>query len=613
MLYDAINVFEKMLNSEFDNCQFAELDGTYTELERKTKLLVDNYIPANGTYMLINIDKNFQCDYTLEIGFNEKTRELKGKTDRRYNYIRYLDYNSKLISTQKPIDIKKIIHSNQIYSFWIKKESIPKEKSISSFLNSKKEHINAKGIVDGYYNTLAKPEIKYKNRKTKELYEQALRELEVPDIETLEKIHAWIKAWLEDPSMISIDLSGKDYLKLFFVYDDERKTKELFEKENRRYIIPKIYNNNDYNVTVGNTILGMPNNNINMNDKKPFLENKNRKTPAPYLMDMNRAILQSQFFDYLWGHACKKNVNVYIDFENEVIKAIPDKAEDVPQVKNGLYLRIKKGKEVEILDSDVVINLNSNLKKPFYFKRIIKCLGDEKQYGEYNKTTQLATVVDEVFFDKCLGFNYFTDPLDLSQMDGGLKYILLTYRSRLFAWLYRTPQCDMGNMISDMALRLIKNKIADGYFASAGRQLNLLLSLQDYFNNNSEKEELMGSIQEDFKTHIDMLKEDWEFSDSEYYYAVGQMISYFLSLSKSAKKPLSMANQFLNANSDYLIKEKLSQMFIRYNYAIDAERDIRAKNVINHIMTYEPECKKVMQRELIAGLTASSAFYMKKE
>lgn len=54
-------------------------------------------------------------------------------------------------------------------------------------------------------------------------------------------------------------------------------------------------------------------------------------------------------------------------------------------------------------------------------------------------------------------------------------------------------------------------------------------------------------------------------------------------------------------------------MFIRYNHAIDAERDIRAKNVISHIMTYEPECKKVMQRELIAGLTANSAFYVKKE
>ena len=600
MLYDAINVFEKMLNSEAARWQSVESDETYTELERKTKLLVDNYIPKDGTYVLVNIDKDFQCDLPLEIKLDKKSGELQGKNDRRYNYIRYLDYNTKLIEMNKPIDTKKVIHSNQLFSFWVKKDSIVEKKLTED-------------VVEGYYKILRAPEVKYTKPEARTLYQQAVTELGESDRKTLDKISIWIKSWLLNPEILPIDLSGKDYLKLFFVYDDEKKTKELYEKENRRYIIPNIYNNNDYNVKTGNTTLGMPSNNMGLNAKKPFLENKNRKTQAPYLIDMNRCMLQSQFFDYLWGHACKGNVNVYIDLENESIHAIPDKDENIPLVENGLYLRIKKGKEVEILDSDVLIGSNPNLQKTFYFKKIIKCFGDEKQYGEYNKTAHLAAVIDEVLFDRYLGFNYFTDPMDLPQMDGGLKYVLLTYRSRLFAWLYRMPQYDIGAVISEMALRLIKNKIADGYFLSAGRQLNLLLSLEDYFNNNNEREELMRSIQEDFKAHIDMSKEDWEFSDSEYYYAVGQMVSYFLSLSKSAKKPLSMANQFLNADSDSLIKEKLSQMFIHYNHAIDADRDIRAQNVISHIMMYEPECNKVMQRELIAGLTANSAFYTKKE
>lgn len=600
MLYDAISVFEKMLNSEAARWQSEESDETYTELERRTKLLVDNYVPKDGTYVLINMDRDFQCDAILEMKYDKKSGELQGKNDRRYNYIRYLDYNSKLIEMNKPIDTKKIIHSNQIFSLWVKKDSIAEKRLTGD-------------IVDGYYKILNTPEIKYTKPEARKLYNQAASELGEPDRKTLDKILAWIKEWLKNPQILPVDFSGKDYLKLFFVYNDEKKTKELYEKENRRYIIPNIYNNNDYNTKTSDAILGMPSNNMGLNAKKPFLENKNRKTSAPYLIDMNRVILQSQFFDYLWGHACKGNVNVYIDFENEGINAISDKDENIPQVENGLYLRIKKGKEVEILDSDIIIQSNPNLLKTFYFKQILKTAGDEKSYGECNKTAQLAAVIDEVFFDRYLSFNYFTDPLDLPQMDGGLKYILLTYRSRLFTWLYRTPQCDMRQVLSEMAIKLIKNKIADGYLTRAGMQLNLLLSLEDYFNDNKEKEELMRAIQEQFKVHIDMTKENWEFSDSEYYYAVGQLISYFLSLSKSAKKPLSMANQFLNADDDSLIKEKLSQMFIRYNHAIDADRDIRAKNVISHIMAYEPECKKVMQRELIAGLTANSAFYVKKE
>ena len=57
MLYDAINVFEKMLKAEADKWQLAELDGTYTELERKTKLLVDNYVLTPGQDKLIKLQK----------------------------------------------------------------------------------------------------------------------------------------------------------------------------------------------------------------------------------------------------------------------------------------------------------------------------------------------------------------------------------------------------------------------------------------------------------------------------------------------------------------------------------------------------------------------------
>lgn len=598
MLYDAIDVFEKMLISEAGHVQMGGTDETCTMLERRMKLLVDNYIPKDGTYILINMDRGFSSKYILEIMYDKKSGELHGKNDEWYNYIRYLDYNSKLIEMNKPVDTKKVIHSNNMYSFFVKKDSIKEKKLTDS-------------VADGYYNTLSAPEMKYTKPNAKKLYRQAVAELGEPDCETVEKIRGWIREWLANPAILPADLSGKNYLKLFFVYDDVKKTKELYEKENKRYVIPNIYNNNDYNVTNGSAILGMPSNNLGLNAKKPFLENKTRKTPAPYLINMDAVILQGQFFDFLWGHACKGNVNVYVDFEKETIKAVPDKAKELPDVTDGLYLRIKKGKEVEILDSDVVMDVSPNLARTFHFKQMVKGGGDENWYGAYEETSQLGALIDEVFFDRYLGYHYFTDPMDLPPMDGGLKHIMLTYRSRLFAWLYRTPRCHMEDVIQEMAVKLIKNNIAGGHLYRAGTQLNLMLSLEDYLNGNHEKEERMGKIQESFQEHIDMLKEDWEFSDNEYYYAVGQMVGYFLSLSKAAKKPLSIANQFLNAESDEQIKEKLGQMFIRYNYAIDAERGTRAKNVISHIMTYKPSCEKVMQRELIAGLTANSAFYVR--
>jgi len=594
VLYDAIKVFEKKRNAVAERFFSEEA----TALECRTKLLVDNYIPKDGTYILITMDADFRLEAPLEIKYDQKNDVLKGSTEPCFNYVRYLDYNSKLIEMNKPIDTKKVIHSNQIYAFFIKKESIVEKKLTVD-------------VVDGYYNTLSAPETKYKG-KGKKLYQQTAEELGEPDYETLEKIRAWIQDWIANPEKLPIDVTGKDYLKLFFVYLDKKRTKELFEQENQRYVIPNIYNNNDYNIEVNDTILGMPSNNLGLNAKKPFLENKQRKTPAPYLLDREQVLLQSQFFDYLWGHACKGNVNVYIDLDEEEFYAIRDRDENIPLIKNGLFLRIKKGKEVEILDWDIVMDVSPNLTPIFDFKPIVKGQIEGKNYGKCDRTAQLSAVIDEVFFDKYLGFNYFTEAQDLPQMDSKLKYILLTYRSRIFSWLYKTPQCDMKAILSEMALKLISNKIANGYYGRAREQLNLLLSLEDYLNGNQEKEELMKIVQDNFKKHIDS-KEEWNFNDEEYYYAVGQLIYYFLSKSKSAKKPFSMANQFLNAENDVLIKDKICQMFKRYDHAIDLEKDSRAKNVIHHVLMYEPTCKKVMQRELIAGLTADSAFYVKKE
>ena len=61
----------------------------------------------------------------------------------------------------------------------------------------------------------------------------------------------------------------------------------------------------------------------------------------------------------------------------------------------------------------------------------------------------------------------------------------------------------MKTVISEMALKLINNKIANGYYGRACEQLNLLLSLEDYFKENDEMEELMRTVQDNFKKHID--------------------------------------------------------------------------------------------------------------
>ena len=62
-------------------------------------------------------------------------------------------------------------------------------------------------------------------------------------------------------------------------------------------------------------------------------------------------------------------------------------------------------------------------------------------------------------------------------------------------------------------------------------------------------------------------------SESEYYYAVGQLVRYYISLSKAKDKNHSLANPFFNASNDSVIKNRLEQFFKKYNYAIKAEME----------------------------------------
>ena len=47
----------------------------------------------------------------------------------------------------------------------------------------------------------------------------------------------------------------------------------------------------------------------------------------------------------------------------------------------------------------------------------------------------------------------------------------------------------------------------------------------------------------------------------EYYYAVGQIAAYFISLSKAGKKSQSMINLVINISDDRVLKERLIQLY----------------------------------------------------
>ena len=96
-------------------------------------------------------------------------------------------------------------------------------------------------------------------------------------------------------------------------------------------------------------------------------------------------------------------------------------------------------------------------------------------------------------------------------------------------------------------------------------------------------------------------------SDDEYYFGVGQIVSYLLSKNKGKKKPHSLANPFINAKDNKVIKEKLRNFYKKYNYDIDMYGR-RFKNLYAMILGYEADTK-VNQDMIIAGYLNNNLIY----
>ena len=604
----------------FEEC----LEVFKRELDYDNNLILDEYIPADGSYIIVDAEgkiKNYQ-----DIKLDKKKRGtseavVKGSY---FKEICFYDYHSKLISMNKPID-SKVIHSNNYLSFAVKKESITSKLT--------------EAIIDNYYDILKNPlEKKYKKSKeASKIYQNFEKEYSPVNIEILEKCRSWIKQHIFSiDKLVQIDLGKKDYLKIFFevfeVNEEDNKNRELFIQEDNRYIYPNIYNKSEYIINVKKKVYedtyGLPYYGINMNRKNPFLKIKTRKTFIPYLLDMDKALLQKQFFEYLMSLAVNGKNNIYIDIKNYRIRAYSDQDErkDFSEISSGYYLRIQKGKELEIQVQDNIVDYQNKLLLNFYYQDFFKMNVENypeytKDIGIHSKRTSVGRLINEIFFSKYLLTNYFTDASDISVKDSVLKRTIVMYRNVIFDWIYKGIDNNFELAERRFSLDLIKNALINNYTLRAMTQLNLHWSFKDYFTELKQQggekmAEIATEIRESIKERVTSKEEvKMPINDKEYYYAVGQIAAYFISLSKAGKKSQSMINLVINISDDRVLKERLIQLYKKYNYAID-HYNVRFKNLFAMILGYKPAAQTDRQTKdemILFGYMDSNSIYTKKE
>lgn len=204
MLKDCMEIFDE------------KLQETKKRFGDEERLILDEYIPAEGDYLIVKRNGEIQH---CSIVKNKQQYEWNTGNEDLKEAIQFYDYHSRLVSSNKPLDLKKIILSNNYFSFWVKWES----------LSNGKLNPNA---IDRYFDVLKDPKKKYKKVQDRKLYNCIAEQVGDINEGVLESNRKWIHEHIFDLDAMHISFSRKLYLKIFFEAD-----KEQYINEEKRYLI----------------------------------------------------------------------------------------------------------------------------------------------------------------------------------------------------------------------------------------------------------------------------------------------------------------------------------------------------------------------------------------
>lgn len=122
------------------------------------RVILDNYIPEEGDYYIYEIGEHeIKKIRQLQIKYDKKQKVTIGSEDIYYDLIKQLDSQSKILGTNKCMDRKKKILSNNYLTFFVKCDRFKKGEV-------------TKEIIEGYYNILTDPRLKYNSKNSLVIY-----------------------------------------------------------------------------------------------------------------------------------------------------------------------------------------------------------------------------------------------------------------------------------------------------------------------------------------------------------------------------------------------------------------------------------------------------------
>lgn len=566
MIYDILEVFKKEYEKSGDG------------------LILGSYSLKDGLYVKINKDNTLEFFESKTVKKEKLFTNLNGiqNSDMKEWFIQR-DYGSNVIETAKSYDAPiKSIHNNNYLTLFMKSDK---------FLDVNIEHLKSKLFLTvlNFKN--------FTNKKDKEIicgYQDRINIFSRK--KNVVKKYQIIKNNLEQIKQKVKDLDVKNYIKIFF--DEDIK---VYKQESEIYLSLKVFNKNEYNQKITNSIYGLSNSNMGLNSKKPFLENKTRKSNIPFMIQNEDALLLKKFFDWL-------KVQPYRDEENKAIDRYLEEHFFIQKQSNN--------DEAEIIDFDYIPTKKDDVNKYFpsiYVKNYLELEKDKKLISDYEikELWQLEDKVDELFYNKQLKFNYYKESKDIKVSDflsKELQSILFVTKFAMINYFKKYSDTGFLNIVNKYGTQFVINHYMNEREFKAKETINLKLSIQGETMDIKQELENLRTILED--------EEYKQLSKDEYLFLAGQWAAYLLSLSRAdnKNKTLALAEQYFKAKYISKIQSILNNDLEKFKHELRLSNSWALKAVAL-LKAYEDDSKlsdKEKDRFLV-GFMAKNTFYEKRK
>lgn len=595
---------------------FVDLIKFFSDIPDFKKAVLDNYQLGNGLYIIV---ENGQIKELISI---DKDTDCSGDD---YKWLKEADYYSQLIDMNKPVDPNKKIHSCNPFSIFIKADILPDYGSGDKVLTM--DELGQ--AIKRYYKVLTT--VEKKDKYVTEILNTA--NLPEVDLDLFESCKNWLLNNLEEiVNTVKDNPPPKgSYVKVFFKQHEDK-----YECECRRYLLPKIFNKNDFNIKLNDEILGLSNFNMGLNAKKPYLELMSTQFKVPFRISLEDAITLKCFFEWISDYRLsdgKRTNCMYISNSNSNKFSF---SKDLNSFVSGYFINFKEKKEGTFIADFEYLPLNPDEQ---LFFRIENYLGiDNWRYNDSYNIGRFEKIIDFVFFAGRLVPNYLVDTNDMQsnykagEYSKNLENLMLMYRKALHNYFRKGDRNALEYCVDKMSkscvLEIIKiidesrssqdekSKYKKTKYEKAEYAFNLRLALLKQISKEGDGGmgdyiiELSDIVRK--KRDMDGVQPKCD-SDKEFFFTCGQLTRYLLSLSEAAEPKHSFVESYIKAKDSSVLKRKIKELYVTYGHAISL-KSIRFDNLMSMVVGYETDAVlKDYDDYFLAGFLSKNLIYEKKQ